>query len=96
MDVGMLMNGILLNMKGLRVNMVRGLLVMLSTFPLKFHYFMGDILSWIAAKVIRYRADVVWVNISMICVQHSASRVTALILGYNFILHLRQNFDLQS
>ena len=64
MDVGMLLNGILLNMKGLRVNIVRGLLVMLSTFPLKFHYFMGDILSWIAAKVIRYRADVVWVNIS--------------------------------
>lgn len=32
--------------------------------PLKFHYFMGDILSWIAEKLLRYRTDVVWINIS--------------------------------
>ena len=63
-DVGIVLNGILLNMKGLRVNIVRGLLVMLSSLPLKFHYFMGDVLSWIARVVLKYRTDVVWVNIS--------------------------------
>lgn len=64
MGVGTVLNGILLNMKGLRVNIVRGLLVMLSWLPLKFHYFMGDVLSWLARVVLKYRTDVVWVNIS--------------------------------
>ena len=64
MGVGTVLDGILLNMKGLRVNIVRGLLVMLSWLPLKFHYFMGDVLSWLARVVLKYRTDVVWVNIS--------------------------------
>ncbi len=48
----------------LRVKIVRGLIVLLAKFPLKFHYFMGDILSWIVKKLLRYRADVVMVNIA--------------------------------
>ncbi len=32
--------------------------------PLKFHYFMGDILVWIAENMLHYRSDVVWINIS--------------------------------
>ena len=39
-------------------------MICLGKFPLKFHYFMGDILSWIAEKLLRYRTDVVWINIS--------------------------------
>ena len=39
-------------------------MICLGKLPLKFHYFMGDILSWIAEKLLRYRTDVVWVNIS--------------------------------
>ena len=39
-------------------------MVCLGKLPLKFHYFMGDILSWIAEKLLRYRTDVVWINIS--------------------------------
>ena len=39
-------------------------MICLGKLPLKFHYFMGDILSWIAEKLLRYRTDVVWINIS--------------------------------
>lgn len=50
--------------KNLMVSIFRGLIVLLSKFPLKFHYFMGDILAWLAANVIHYRTGVVWKNIS--------------------------------
>jgi KDO2-lipid IV(A) lauroyltransferase len=63
-DMGKTFGGILLTMKGLSVKIVRGVLVMLSWLPLKFHYFMGDIIAFITGKLIRYRADVVWTNIS--------------------------------
>ena len=39
-------------------------MICLGKLPLKFHYFMGDILSWIAEKLLRYRTDVVWINLS--------------------------------
>lgn len=51
-------------MKGLRVRLFRGLIVLLSKLPLKFHYFMGDILSWLARNVIQYRSGVVMLNLS--------------------------------
>ena len=50
--------------KTLWVNIVRGLLVTLSQLPLGFHYFMGDVLSWLARNILRYRSDVVWINIA--------------------------------
>ena len=39
-------------------------MVLLSRLPLKFHYFMGDILTWLAVNVLHYRTGVVWKNIS--------------------------------
>ena len=39
-------------------------MVLLSKLPLKFHYFMGDVVAWLAKNVLRYRSDVVWINIS--------------------------------
>ena len=51
-------------MKEILVKISRALIVFVSWFPLKFHYFMGDILAWIAKNVIRYRTDVVMVNLS--------------------------------
>ncbi len=51
-------------MKKLLVNIIRGCIVILGKLPLKFHYFMGDMLSWTAKNVIRYRSGVVWTNIS--------------------------------
>lgn len=51
-------------MKKLVVGIIRGLMVLFSKLPLKFHYFMGDVISWLAKNVIRYRTDVVWINIS--------------------------------
>ena len=51
-------------MKKVAVKIVRALLVILSKLPLKFHYFMGDVLSWLMKNVLRYRYDVVVMNIS--------------------------------
>lgn len=39
-------------------------MICLGKLPLKFHYFMGGILSWIVEKLLHYRNDVVWINIS--------------------------------
>ena len=38
--------------------------MILSKLPLKFHYFMGDVLSWFVKNVLRYRSAVVYVNLS--------------------------------
>jgi KDO2-lipid IV(A) lauroyltransferase len=51
-------------MKKIAVNIVRGVLVVMSKLPLKFHYFMGDIFAWLARSVFRYRYDVVMINLS--------------------------------
>lgn len=51
-------------MKNIAVNIIRGVIIILSKLPLKFHYFMGDVLSWIVKNVVHYRADVVMVNLS--------------------------------
>lgn len=55
---------IVLTVNNIAVNLIRGLIVLLSKLPLKFHYFMGDILSWIVKNVVRYRTDVVMVNLA--------------------------------
>ena len=55
---------ILLIMKKLVVNIVRGLIVVLSQLPLRFHYFMGDIFSWIAKNILKYRYGTVMINLS--------------------------------
>lgn len=51
-------------MKDIAVKVVRCLLVLLSKFPLKFHYFMGDIMMWFMKNVLKYRYDVVMINLS--------------------------------
>ena len=38
--------------------------MLLSKLPLKFHYCVGDFFAWFAGKVLHYRSDVVWINIS--------------------------------
>ena len=54
----------LLKMSKLLVNIVRGLMVALSKLPLRFHYFMADILAWLLRKVLRYRYSTVMINLS--------------------------------
>ena len=39
-------------------------MVAAAKLPLKFHYFMGDVLAWILKNVVRYRSGVVWMNVS--------------------------------
>jgi KDO2-lipid IV(A) lauroyltransferase len=51
-------------MKNLFVNIIRGLMVVMSQLPLKFHYFMGAILAWIIKNVLRYRYSVVLTNVA--------------------------------
>lgn len=51
-------------MKELIAKIIRGLIVVAGKLPLKFHYFMGDILSWILKNVVHYRSQVVMVNLS--------------------------------
>ena len=51
-------------MKKVWAKIIRGLIVVLAQLPLKFHYFMGDILSWLAKNVIKYRVGTVWMNVS--------------------------------
>lgn len=51
-------------MRKLFANIIRGTIVLLSKLPLKFHYFFGDIISWIALNVLRYRYDIVMINLS--------------------------------
>lgn len=51
-------------MKRLAVNIARGFLFVMSRFPLKVHYFFGDILSWILKNVLRYRYSVVCTNVA--------------------------------
>ncbi len=53
-----------LNMNKLLADIVRGCIIILGKLPLKFHYFMGDILAWMAKNVIHYRSGVVWINIA--------------------------------
>jgi KDO2-lipid IV(A) lauroyltransferase len=51
-------------MKHILVKIFRGLIVLLSKLPLSLLYRVGDFFSWLAGKVIHYRSDVVWINIS--------------------------------
>lgn len=51
-------------MNKILIKIFRGLIVLLSKFPLKFHYFWGDFISWILRKVVHYRKDVVLVNLA--------------------------------
>ena len=51
-------------MKNVLVKVIRAIMILLAKLPLKFHYFMGDILSWFVKNVLKYRSGVVWMNIS--------------------------------
>lgn len=51
-------------MRKLLVNIIRGVIIVLSRFPLKFHYFMGGILAWLLKNIFKYRYSVVVTNIA--------------------------------
>ena len=51
-------------MKDIRVKIFRGLIVLLSKLPLGFLYRVGDFFSSVACRLLHYRSDVVWVNLS--------------------------------
>ena len=39
-------------------------MIAMGKLPLKFHYLMGDVLSWIVKNIVKYRTGIVWMNIS--------------------------------
>ena len=43
---------------------IRGMMYLSGQLPLKYHYFWGDVMSWILRCVVQYRTGVVWMNIS--------------------------------
>lgn len=51
-------------MKKIIAKFIRGMIVVLSQLPLKFHYFMGDVFAWIAMNLLKYRFGMVWMNLS--------------------------------
>lgn len=51
-------------MNELYVKIIRGIISLLGRLPLKFHYFMGDVLSSFAKNVLKYRYDVVMINLA--------------------------------
>lgn len=51
-------------MKKLLVKVIRFFMRMYGRLPLKYHYFMGDILAWIIKNILHYRSDVVMTNIA--------------------------------
>lgn len=51
-------------MSELAVKLFRGVLVAFSKLPLKVHYFFADIFTWFVKRVMKYRADVILVNLT--------------------------------
>ena len=51
-------------MKKAFAKIIRAMMYLWAKFPLWFHYFWGDVLSWILRCVLRYRTEVVWMNIT--------------------------------
>ena len=51
-------------MKKLCAKIIRALMTVFAWLPLRFHYCFGDFLSWLMKNVVKYRTDVVWMNIS--------------------------------
>jgi len=69
-------------MKKLFVNIIRGTIVLLSRLPLKFHYFCGDILSWFARNVLRYRYDTVMINLSRSFPDRKYKEISAIVKDF--------------
>lgn len=51
-------------MRKIAINIIRGILVVMSKLPLKFHYFMGGIVTFFLKNVLRYRYSTIITNIS--------------------------------
>ena len=80
----------LLKMSKLLVNIVRGLMVALSKLPLRFHYFMADILAWLLRKVLRYRYSTVMINLSRSFPDRKYKEIDA--MAKDFYRHLGEIF----
>ncbi len=51
-------------MSKLSIKIARAAVKLVGKMPLKVHYFFADIIAWLAGKVVRYRSDVVMINLS--------------------------------
>jgi len=46
------------------IYLIRGLMVLFGSLPLKFHLAMGNFVAWLMGSVLKYRKDVVMINLS--------------------------------
>lgn len=51
-------------MKKIGTELLYWLMRFFALFPLGFHYFWADVLAWLLDRVIRYRRDVIWMNMA--------------------------------
>lgn len=77
-------------MKDLCVRIFRGIIVILSALPLRFHYLMGDVLSWMARNILHYRTAVVLVNLSRSFPEKKAKEIKR--IYKDFYRHLGEIF----
>ena len=72
----------MMSMKKTMAKVFRGLIVLLSKLPLGFHYFMGDVLSWIAKNIAQYRVGMVWMNVSRAFPEKKYRQVKKIVDGF--------------
>lgn len=67
---------------------LRGLLKFFSLFPLGFHYFWADVLTWFLESVIGYRKEVVYINLARSFPEKKPWEIKT--IGHNFYRHLAE------
>ena len=65
-------------------------MVLLSYLPLKFHYFMGGILTWIFEKLLKYRYATVMINLSRSFPEKKYAELCK--IAHQFYVHLGEIF----
>lgn len=64
------------------IRLILGVMRLFAKLPLKFHYFCGDIISWLLKDVIHYRRDVVVTNIARSFPEKDYSEIRPVVDGF--------------
>jgi KDO2-lipid IV(A) lauroyltransferase len=77
-------------MRKFGVTLVRGVVKVVGRLPLKVHYFFGDFIAWVLEIVVRYRRDVVMINLARSFPQMKYGQLKA--VADEFYKHLGEIF----
>ena len=69
---------------------LKGIMRFFALFPLKVHYFWADVLAWLLGKCVRYRRDVVMINLSRSFPEKRYGEISR--LADEFYVHLAEVF----